>query len=540
MRLQPHKLQNGSKMIHDYRKRSPFVMSNFHYDPYDPDTYTERLKDLRKRQYKRNELADRLKEANQKWGASEETLANIERLKDENAVVVVGGQQAGLLTGPLYTIHKIVTIIQMARQFEESLNVPVVPVFWIAGEDHDFEEVNHIMLPVQSRMKKYKIGQKQLKKEPVSSIELNQEKAEAWLNRIFQNLDETAYTKDLFLNLKGLLDESKTMVDFFARTIFYLFSEGVVLLDSNAPEIRELEKEYFLNMIDHQADIASGVTEAIYKNAREGYFISLDCQPNDGHLFYLKDGERVLLQVDEEGRWSGKNKECQFTREELKKEAENNPSRLSNNVVTRPVMQEYLLPVLAFVVGPGEVSYCSALKPAFESLNLTMPPVVPRISFTIIDRQSEKWLHSLGIKAEHAVNMGVGADKQIWLKQQMTAPVEMMADHLKFTIEKAHRPLKKLAMEVQSDLGELAEKNLFHLFREVEYLEQRILHELEMKHERTMRKFDWLDVMLHPEGALQERSWNVVYFLNQSGKSWLNDLTAQNLNWEEGHYFVYF
>ncbi|TCT26879.1 bacillithiol biosynthesis cysteine-adding enzyme BshC [Melghiribacillus thermohalophilus] len=540
MDIQPQKLRKESKILTDYRKRSSSVLSNFHYDPYDPETYSARLQDLKQRSYKRNDLADILKTANEKWGAPAKTLQNIERLRDDRTVVVVGGQQAGLLTGPLYTIYKMITVILLAQQYERSLKVPVVPVFWIAGEDHDFDEVNHIMMPEKNRMKKYKIGQVQTRKQPVSSIKLDQDQASSWLKRLFQKLDETPYTKELYDQLQELLNESETMVDYFSKIVFHLFSQGIVLLDSNDPDLRRLETDYFIHMIEHREEIATGVTEAIYKNAREGYFISLDCNPNDAHLFYLKDGERILLQVDGEGRFVGKNQECVLTKEELKQRVVQNPSCFSNNVVTRPVMQEYLLPVLAFVVGPGEVSYCSALKPAFESLHLTMPPVIPRISFTIIDRRTEKWLRQLGLNSLHAVTEGVAEDKLIWLKKQISPPVETMVDHLKLTIEKAHRPLKELARDIQADLGEIAEKNLFHIFQQIDYLEQRIFHEQKVKHERTLQKFDWLEVMLHPEGGLQERSWNILYFLNHYGKDWINEIADQELNWEEEHYFVYF
>src|SRR5699024_11029072 len=115
-----------------------------------------------------------LEEMNEQWHAPQATFRNIERLKDSNSVVVIGGQQAGMLTGPLYTIHKIISIIQFAKQKEAELNVPVIPLFWIAGEHHDFEEINHIIVPISGisgvSMKKDKLKKPVIERMHASSI----------------------------------------------------------------------------------------------------------------------------------------------------------------------------------------------------------------------------------------------------------------------------------------------------------------------------------------------------------------------------------
>src|SRR5690625_5149283 len=125
------------------------------YFPYDPFGHNEeRMKELQQRTFPREQLVDILTATNQKWGATQATLQQIERLRNENSVVVIGGQQAGLLSGPLYTIHKIISIIQFARQQEAKFNVPVIPIFWIAGEDHDYDEINHIYSMAENKLVK--------------------------------------------------------------------------------------------------------------------------------------------------------------------------------------------------------------------------------------------------------------------------------------------------------------------------------------------------------------------------------------------------
>ncbi|MCP8616613.1 bacillithiol biosynthesis cysteine-adding enzyme BshC [Salirhabdus salicampi] len=529
-----------SKFIHDYEQGLESALQNFHYILDDESTYMERYKDLTERSFQRKNLVEVLKEDNERWGAPPSTMENIERLLDEDSVVIVGGQQAGLLTGPLYTIHKIVSILHLAKEKEKQLNKPVVPLFWVAGEDHDFAEINHVSLPHPPRMKKYKILQKQEQHLSVSSMQINQDEGERWLGNIFKQLKETAYTNRLYEDLLHCLKDSETFVDFFANVIFHLFDrEGIVLLDSHSPRVRKLESEYFIEMIRHQEAIASSVQQKIHDNGKLGYTIPVEAERNSGHLFYHLNGERVLLFIDEDGKWTGKNRECSFSTEELVAIAKDKPELLSNNVVTRPLMQEKLLPVLAFVGGPGEILYWAALKPAFEILQMKVPPVVQRLSFTLIDAKAEKIISEFGLRIEEIMKNGIEPDRIAYLARTTGRPVSEVADRVKLAIEKAHQPLKQMAKDIQSDLGQMAEKNLFHLLREVEYLEHRIMHSLEMKHHQTMEKFDWLDVYLHPEGGLQERQWNVVPFLNEHGKQWIHQLCEAEVDYHKQHFLAY-
>ncbi len=269
------------------------------------------------------------------------------------------------------------------------------------------------------------------------------------------------------------------------------------------------------------------------------YSIALDAEQDDGHLFYHHNGERVLLRVDSNGRWVGKAEECELTKDELLSIAQERPYLLSNNVVTRPVMQDLLLPVLSFIGGPGEVAYWSVLKPVFDTLEIKMPPVLPRLSFTLLDRKGEKYMEQLALKDSEVIRSGVDFDKGMWLKRQTNPPIEQLADHVKLTIEKAHKPLKEVAKELQPDLGDLADKNLVILLREIEYLEQRIIHQLNVNNQNVLRKFDWLEVLLHPEGGLQERIWNVYYWINEYGDNWIKELMNQEVKWDSPHYLVY-
>lgn len=530
--------QKQNQIINDYRNNQESIMKHFDYLPF--GNYEQRVKDLKERDFDRGQLAKLLHNINLQWDAPESTFHNIERLKREESVVVIGGQQAGLLTGPMYTINKVISIIQLARQQEAVLDIPVIPVFWIAGEDHDFAEINHIFLSEIPDMKKYKLLQSVLDKSSVSHITIDETAVNHWLTRLFEQLKETQYTKELYRTITSSLDKSETYVDFFARVIFQLFTEeGLVLIDSGHPDVRRLESTHFLQIIENQPKISEGVYHAKQQVELDGYTLSLDVEPEDAHLFYHLNNERILLIRNEQGDWIGKQNEVSLTTDEIVEIAKSNPELLSNNVVTRPLMQELLFPSLAFIGGPGEISYWTVLKPAFSALQLKMPPVIPRLSFTYIDRNVEKALKRFNITAEDAVNQGVLEIKNTWLRKKSNPPIKDMVEDIKKTITQAHQPLRYIAEDIRTDLGKLAEKNLIYLHRDIEYLEDRMMKALEQKFAKELSEFDLINNTLRPQNGLQERLWNPLPWINEHGTDFIKNITKQSCSFENAHYLVY-
>ncbi|WP_404452498.1 bacillithiol biosynthesis cysteine-adding enzyme BshC [Virgibacillus necropolis] len=540
MRVHSINLHTQNKFIKDYRDKNDKIMQHFDYNPFESDVFQKRFEDLKHKNINRNQLADVLHTINEKWNAPESTIENIERLRATNSLVVIAGQQAGLLTGPMYTINKAISVIHLARQQEERLQVPVIPVFWIAGEDHDFDEINHIFLSDTSKMKKYTLLQREIEKKAVSNIAIDDVQANKWLDKLFVELNETLYTKELYDTLKTFLNESETYVDFFAKLIYWLFNdEGLVLVDSNHSQLRHIESSYFENLIDNQSKTTHAINCSYEEIIKQGYSLSIDVGARDANLFYQNGSERVLLVRDDHDNWVGKNNEVNFSTEEILSIARNKPELLSNNVMTRPLMQEMLFPSLAFIGGPGEISYWSVLKKAFHANNMKMPPVVPRLSFTFMERHVEKLLNKYHIDSEHAINKGVLDVKNKWLEDKYSPPVNQLTNQLKKTIDEAHQPLRELAGSIQSDLGDLANKNLDYLYREVDFLEKRIVKTIEEKYALEINEFNLLQLTLHPNDGLQERVWNPLTWMNKHGRHFIKQLSDQNCSYEQEHFLVY-
>ena len=191
-------LRSSNQFMNDFNEQKLNNETFFDYNIHTKEVFPNRAADLKNRSFQREEISAYLKHYAKRFSENnEKVLENIERLKHPESVVVIGGQQAGLLTGPLYTIHKIISIIVLAKNQEKELGIPVIPVFWIAGEDHDFAEINHIFAAKDHVPKKFAIKDSPLKKQSVSDLTLNQSKTLDWLEQVFEAFGETDYSNHL-------------------------------------------------------------------------------------------------------------------------------------------------------------------------------------------------------------------------------------------------------------------------------------------------------------------------------------------------------
>lgn len=536
MQTKPIQLTNTNQLIQHYRNGQ--MMDYFDYKPF--DALDQRLRDLENRTYHRDALIDILFTMNKKWDAPTATMKQIERLQDDKSVVVIGGQQAGLLTGPFYSVNKLISIVRLAKEQEQKLQRPVIPVFWIAGEDHDFEEINHIYTMKDQVMNKHRLHAEMNNKKSVSHLHMNQEKMSDWLQGAIAGLPETVYTKTLYEKISACLRASTSYVDFFARLIYTLFpDEGVILIDSGDELIRHLESSFFQELIEKQEIISTSVFETVQRLQQQGYAVPLEVELDDTHLFYHDAyNERVLLKR-ENGNWIGKNDEVAFTTEQLVQLAATQPERLSNNVVTRPLMQEFLFPTLAFVGGDGEISYWAALKKAFHHMEFKMPPVLPRLSFTYKTARTEKLLRNRVLQAEEVIKYGLEEVKMNWLMSQETPQIDVLFSNVMNRMEQLHAPLRTFAKEISADLEAEAMRNNQYIQENIRYLQRKVEKKLTEKYETQLQQFDELILTLQPNHGLQERIWNPLPFINEYGVDFLRELMHdEELSIQHTHYIV--
>jgi bacillithiol synthase len=528
-----------NRFASNYLEQSTEIQPFFHYRYNELTDDANRVSELSNRSFPRVEVAEHIESFMKRFPSSEAVIKSIDKLKTHNSLVVIGGQQAGILTGPLYSIHKVISIIKLAEQKEAQLGVPVVPVFWIAGEDHDFQEVNHVFVPVNQKVDKWTYPEKVLNKKMVSDIQLNKESCLSWVGNLIENFGETEHTNTLLEFAKEQISISTTFVDFFANIIMELFKDyGLLIVDSGNKEFRLLQKEFLKKQILHHEAITDKLLEQQREIGKRGFPITIEASEENANLFYYdqKMNERILLEYDRgNDHFVEKNGALSFTRENLVVLAEENPAYLSNNVVTRPLMQEWLFPTVAFIAGPGEISYWAELKLVFEYFNIKMPPIVPRLNITILDRSVETDVEELHLNLADVLSSGTEKERHQFLEAIKDKEVESLFSITKDQLDKRYRQIEAKTAELDRGLLPLLKKNESYVLKEIEFFEKKLNEAVRLKHDNIIKKYARVDLALRPNGFPQERVWNVFYYLNQFGLTFIKDLMTGRFEFDGWH-----
>ncbi|MBE3568683.1 MAG: bacillithiol biosynthesis cysteine-adding enzyme BshC [Bacillales bacterium] len=523
-----------------YLKQEKPVVDFFHYRLSDEHVFEKRLRELENRTFLRNEIASCVEEYMEDFLHIPAVQRSIHKLKLPNSAVVLGGQQAGLLTGPLYTIHKIISVIRFAGLQEEKLGVPVIPVFWIAGEDHDFLEVNHLYVQKGTKMEKISYPERILEKKMVSDISFDKITMQKWVEGIIRQFGETEHTNGLLNLLREAIERSNTIADFFRCLIAQLFSQyGLLLIDSAFEPLRKLEIPYFRHMIYENKSITEKVLEQQSIIRQAGFSKMIELSEEAANLFLYECGERILLEYKKEKeRFTGKNGEIEISMDHLLDRLKTEPHCFSNNVVTRPIMQEQLFPTLAFIAGPGEIAYWAELKLAFEFLNMKLPPILPRLNITLLERSVARDLEVLGIDVKTAIESGVSSEKNKYWDTVRDDTFHDLIESTKEGLLEQYEKIKERARKMELGTFSLVEKNLELHLRQLDYLQKKTDQNLMVKHQAILQKYDRIENSLHPNGGPQERVWNLFYFMNQYGISFIQDLLELPFAFDGTHQLV--
>ncbi|MGE8079310.1 bacillithiol biosynthesis cysteine-adding enzyme BshC [Peribacillus loiseleuriae] len=541
MELKDLALPSLNAFASDYLTDQLEVDDFFHYSLSDDGKYNKRYQELMSRNFFRDELADSIEKYMEKYSLSIPVKENIEAFRKEDSVVVIGGQQAGLLTGPLYTIHKVISIIKLAEEQEKALGKKVIPVFWIAGEDHDLAEVNHVYTLKNGIREKNTYPFYHPFKLMITDIELDIETAQSWVSEIIETYGETDFTNKLLADTNEVIKRSTTFVDFFACLIHNWFHDfGLLMIDAADPELRKLESEFFAMFIDK----AEAITKAVHSQQsfmqQSGYKRMIEIQENAANLFYYdsEKKDRILLEVDN-GIFSGKNEGISFTQQELHECSRVTPERLSNNVVTRPIMQEMLFPVLAFISGPGEIAYWAELKQAFELFSMKMPPIVPRLNITIIERGIATDLNEVGLNLETVLTKGTKSAQSQFLHSVKDDTIEVLFHEMKAKLNESHELFTERAISLDKGLDPLLQKNRKFIEQQLDFIYGKMNESSRKKHEVVLNKYQRIENSLFPFDAPQERLWNIFYYLNKYGTDFINELVQQPYTFNNKHKVIY-
>ena len=474
----------------------------------------------------RHMLVEALQRQAVAYGADEASRRNIDLLLKPDTLTVVTGQQLGLGGGPLYTLFKTITTIQLAHSLSRQTGKAVVPVFWLEGEDHDLPEAGYLALPTSAGVEKVAYTGHTLPEKgnlgPVGQIVFNEQINEV-LAQVESLLAPTDFRAELMALLRTVYWPGTTFGLAFAQFITKLFPDsGLVLIAPNDPLLKQASLPLFQKAIQEQKPLFEALTTTSESLQAAGFHAQVTPRPLN--LFYVYEGARYAIEPDEVGyRLKGHNKT--FSEPELLAALEDTPTSFSPNVVLRPQMQDWLLPTVAYVGGPGEVAYFAQFKKVYEWSGIPMPIVYPRASATlmegrirkIIDKNQLHWPDLAGDFEsffQQLVRESSGG-KTDAVFNQMIQKVYTELDHL-----------KPYALVHDGSLDRAVEATRTNLTNELEKLRKRVLQAEKRNHD-TLRDQAWKAKLALFPANLQERSVSFLYFLNKYGIELIARLTNE-------------
>jgi len=488
-----------SKLMLDFVSKNDKTKSlyDFHFSNYDINEY---LKTNSFAHVDRTLLVNELLKQNSSISISEATKNNIVSLKNNNTFTVTTGHQLCLFTGPLFFIYKILTVINFCEELtKKHSDKNFVPVYWMASEDHDFEEVNHAFLfgkklawqtEQKGKVGDFKTTDIATALEELKTILGTSERAVELYNKIesFYKADNLAKATRLFVN--------------------ELFGEyGLVILDADNKDLKkqfitEFKKDIFENTA------IKTVSETNNYLTDNGYFVQVN--PREINVFYTDTNlrERIELRGD---KYCVNNTNIEFSRAELENKLESETERFSPNVILRPMYQQKIMPNIAYVGGPGEIVYWLQYKKMFEAFALPYPLLQPRNFAMIIDKNTQGKLQKLNFELLDLFESIEALTKKLISSEAEEIELSAEKNELNTLFEK----IKTTAGQIDKTLEGTVAAELQKTLKGIEMIEQKIIRSIKAKNETAINQIKTIKNKLFPENNIQERHDNFLpFYLN--------------------------
>ncbi|HTX20074.1 MAG TPA: bacillithiol biosynthesis cysteine-adding enzyme BshC [Bacteroidota bacterium] len=510
--------------LDDFGKVKEFYAGDFR----DRKSWKKVINRVLGRQIDRSTLVRVLTEQNKQNHCGIKTLANIDLLGNDNTVAVVTGQQIGICTGPLYTIYKAITAVKLAEQCSAELpEYTFVPVFWVEGEDHDFEEINSLnVVTLEGQIEKveYLHGGKPFERNPgpVGALPVDSY-AEKFFDTLGTKLQETEFKAQLFASLRGHYRSGSTMGKAFVGLMHQFFEEsGLIFLDPNDAELKKIVRPVFVKEFSAVTKTSQLVIERSAE-LEERYHAQIKAKSLN--LFMFHKGGRYLIEPRETD-FSLKGTRQFFTKEELGGLIEQSPELFSPNVVLRPLCQDTLLPTAAYVGGPSEIAYFAQLQPAYEFFNLPMPIIYPRASVTILEEKIKTVLEKYQIEI---AELWSDIDPLLLriAEQVSEVKVDALFEQLQRRVKEAIAESRFGIQQIDSTLSGSVDSTLSRIESQLGVLKEKTEAAQQRRQDITLKQIKRASAHIFPNSVLQERAFNVVYFLNKYGPDFVRWLSGE-------------
>lgn len=475
----------------------------------------------------RNILCEALERLNRGWGAGEKTLEHIKLLREADCIAVVSGQQAGLLGGPLYTIYKALSAVKLAECMAQR-GIKTVPVFWIATEDHDFAEVARAEFINRDCTFSGAEVSAEVHSEglPVGRVILDQS-IETTLQSLLSSLPKTEFTDDLDKLLRNCYSPGKKFGDAFARIMTALVGDkGLILVDPLDSELKRLAAPLYADAARQAEEIAVAIVHRSRELEDAGYHAQVTPSEDSFPLFlHDENGARRALTRNANGKYHAKGDGQEYAAAELAQWALREPARFSPNVTLRAVVQDFLFPTIAYYGGSAEIAYFAQTSEVYRILNRPVTPILPRVSFTFVEKHTWRSLERYGIRLQ---DFFAGPDHVVekvvteYLGKETAAAFEHTTETFNQELDGLQEQLKR----VDPTLADALEKGRRKINYQIDGLRTRFNRAQVARDEAVQRQLQHAADLLFPDKTLQERRINITSFIARHGRyfvDWIFD-----------------
>jgi len=516
-------IPHTTRLFLDFLAYSPKVQPFYPHFPDSKEWLKEEAGALHYDSSRRESVSAILNRQNKSWNASSQTLANLQRLRN-GAYAVVTGQQVGLFGGPMFAIYKALTAVKLAEE-ATAAGVDAVPIFWLATSDHDLAEVNHVSIPGPNGvLQTLSTPSHDVAGAPVSAVRLGEEILPV-VEEAAVLLGDSAATEFLRESYRP----GETLGTAFARLCTRLFAEwGVILLDASDPDLHRLAEPIYRAAIERADELEGALSNRGQALEAAGYHQQVKVTSSSVLLFTIQNGARTPMHRRGNGpaaefvigNEAGGEK---ISRTELVARIAAAPEQFSPNVLLRPVVQDYLLPTLAYTGGAAETAYFSQVGAVYEVLLGRVTPVVPRFSATLVEPKIQRLLERHRITVPDVLS-GPDALRQQLAARNLPRDLQAAFDEAKKSLETSLTDIREKLAKLDPTLVDAAQTAASKMQHQLERLYTQATRAELRQGELIGRHTETLSQSLYPEKSLQERAIGGMYFLARYGPELLTQI----------------
>lgn len=516
-------IPHSTRLFTDFLNYLPKIQPFYPRSPHFEEWLKEEASKISYDSARRERVTTILERQNKSWNASPQTLANLDRLR-KGAAAVVTGQQVGLFGGPMFDIYKALTAVKLAET-ATAAGVDAVPVFWLATYDHDLTEVNHVSIPgPDGALQVLTTPSRDVPGAPVSAVRLGDE-----ILPLVEQAMKILGDCEAAQLLRDSYRPGESLGTAFARLYAQIFAEwGVIVLDASDAELDRVAEPMFRAAIERADELESALLARGQALEAAGYHQQVKVTSSSVLLFTMRQGARTPIHRRGNGATAefviGTDSAAEkLSKVELLSRIRSTPEQFSPNVLLRPIIEDYLLPTLAYTGGAAEAAYFAQAGAVYEVLLGRVTPIVPRFSATLVEPKIQRLLERHGITLPD-VFAGPDALRRQLAERGVPKDLQAAFDATKKSLDSHLSDVKEKLVKLDRTLVDAAETARSKIEYQLERLHSQAARAEALKSELVARHAEMLSHALYPDKALQERGIGAIYFLARYGREFLHQL----------------